>query len=143
MCFGDKEGAAVLSGQHHELSVGAGPSLQQQLPIIPRITGCSQLAGTGPWSPTLKQMPVQEQPPSLGVLSTLLSPALEALEQWQLPEAQGQWVGTARREQHRDSREELQAEHTPTRSSPRTAPPPLVLPSATWLPRGACECSFN
>lgn len=46
VCSGNKEGAAALSGQHHALSVGAGPFLQQQLPIIPRITACSQLAGT-------------------------------------------------------------------------------------------------
>lgn len=122
------------------------PSCSSSCPSFPGSLHVLSWQGpTGPWSPTLKQVPIEEQPHSLGVLSTLLSPALEALEKQQLPKPQGQWW----------ARPGGSSTRIPWKSSglsthPAGAPQGLLLlrvpalaPSATWLPHGACECSFN
>lgn len=75
-------------------------SLQQQVPIIPRITGCSELAGP---HRDVESHSEGQGPHSLGLRSTLLSQLWEALGAAAAPKPQGRGTGTGGRELQRDS----------------------------------------
>lgn len=99
-------------------------SLQQQVPIIPRITGCSELAGPpGTWSPTLKDRAHTGPAPQPGPQEHPALPALGGARSSGSSKATGTRDGHCGEGAAEGFLEELWAKHTASRSTPRTVPP--------------------
>lgn len=104
------------------------PSLQQHCPAFPGSRGVlSWQAASRTMESPLEQVPIQDQPHRAGIQSTLLSPAWEAA-----PQGTGTQDGHCRDGAAQGSLEGLWAEHAPSRSTPRTAPPPQCHVASSW-----------
>lgn len=98
-------------------------SLKQQLPIIPRIMGCSELAGTQGLHqdhgvPLWNRCPFRTSPTGQAFRAPCSPQPWEAA-----PQPTGTQDGPCRKGAAQGSLEELWDKHTPSRSTPRTAPP--------------------